>query len=78
MNMRRGLVPVSNESPWQGPQKEGSIASESLARCKTMEPWRFLAGRGRSPGGPYNLSRRGSILRRSTFIHDSKCLPLSQ
>jgi hypothetical protein len=76
--MRRGSVPVSLESPCQGPNKEGSIASESLAQCKAMEPWRFLAGRGRSPGGPYNLSRRGSILRRSTFIQDSRYLPHSQ
>lgn len=54
MTMRRDLVPVSPESPWQEPQKEGSVASKSLARCKAMEPWRFFRGaRGvRFPGAP--------------------------
>ncbi len=42
--MRRATVPVSPESPCRGPKKEGSIASESLARCKAMEPWRFTYG----------------------------------
>jgi hypothetical protein len=37
----RVLVPVSLESSWQGPQKEGSIASELLAQDQGMEPWRF-------------------------------------
>jgi len=63
--MRRDLVPVSDESPWQEPQKEGSIASKSLARWKAMEPWRFM-GRDWFPGGPYSPSGRGSIPRRST------------
>ncbi len=68
MNMRRESVSVSLESPCRGPNKEGSIASESLARCKAMEPWRFLAGRDWFPGGPYSPPGRGSIPRRSTFI----------
>ena len=38
----------------------------------------LCVGRVWYPGGPYNPSGRGSFPRRSTFIYDSKYLPLSQ
>lgn len=66
--MRRALVLVSVESPWQGPQKASPIASESLARCKAMGRGDSFMGRDWFPGGPYNHPGRGSIPRRSTFL----------
>jgi hypothetical protein len=77
--MRRDLVPVSDESPWQEPQKARPRCLELIVGAiQATGPWRFLAGRDWFPGGPYNHSGRGSIPRRSTFMQDSKYLPLSQ
>jgi hypothetical protein len=76
--MRRDLVPVSLESPWQGPQKARPRCLWLIVGAiQTMRPWRFM-GRDWFPDGPYSLSGRGSIPRRSTFTYDSKYLPLSQ
>ena len=76
--MRRELVPVSLESPWQGPQKaRPRYLPLIVGAIQITGPWRFV-GRDWFPGGPYNRSGRGSIPRRSTFIQDSKYLPLSQ
>lgn len=78
--MRRELVPAGHRIAASG----GYNGQGPIARCYR---WRdqgyeavaiLFAGRDWFPGGPYNRSGRGSIPRRSTFIQDSKYLPLSQ
>ena len=77
--MRRELVPAGHRIAASGGYNvQGPESSCSLARTRIRGRGDSFVGRNWFPGGPYNHSGRGSTPRRSTFIYDSKYLPLSQ